>query len=388
MKQFIGPGGGASRSRTGTRSARRLMKRRRVCRADRMRPSPGGLRRFPGLSRSVRWKLRSLALALTYRLDQRLERLFDGLSDCRGGPTRFQRDAALIALLLQASTAAVASRLAPDARLQASGLLRVEQHGELQVLERVTALIRRDIPPEPDLYDQLLGKMTAEPLPWDAFAHLGQQAEVAVSVLRTALAGQEAGINILLYGPPGTGKTSFAAALAARIGANLRPVAETDEDEGEPKRSERLAGLRLAQCLAQSRNTVLLFDEAEDLFVGRSTLIGDLPSRVFIHRLLERMTVPVIWTANDIRRVRAGRAPPYDDVHGAEGAEPRHTDTAVATRWVEAEGVALSEPDAARLARLVPAAPAVAAHGATGDAACRRRRRDSSLDRGGGGAGG
>ena len=180
-----------------------------------------------------------LALALTYRLDQRLERLFDGLSDCRGGPTRFQRDAALIALLLQASTAAVASRLAPDARLQASGMLHVEQHGELQVLERVTALIRRDIPPEPDLYDQLLGKMAAEPLPWDAFVHLGQQAEVAVPVLRTALARREAGINILLYGPPGTGKTSFAATLAARIGANLRPIAETDENEGEPTRSER-----------------------------------------------------------------------------------------------------------------------------------------------------
>jgi ATPase family associated with various cellular activities (AAA) len=230
----------------------------------------------------------------------RIGRLFDHLSDCRGRPTRLQRDAALIALLLKASAAAVDSRLAPDAKLQASGLLHVERHGELQVLERVTALMRRDILPEADLYDQLLGKMTAEPLPWDAFAHLGRQAEVAASVLRAALVGHEIGVNILLYGPPGTGKSSFAAALAVQVGANLRPVVEADEDGGEPTRHERLAGLRLAQRLVASRNTLLLFDEAEDLFVGRSALPERTPPRVFIHRVLEQVTVPVIWTANDI----------------------------------------------------------------------------------------
>ena len=90
-------------------------------------------------------------------------------------------------------------------------------------------------------------------------------------MLRAALAGRESGVNILLYGPPGTGKTSFAATLAARVGARLRPVAEADEDGDEPHRHERLAGLRLAQRLAAPRNTLLLFDEAEDLFVSRST---------------------------------------------------------------------------------------------------------------------
>jgi hypothetical protein len=63
-----------------------------------------------------------------------------------------------------------------------------------------------------------------------------------------------------------------------------------------------LAGLRLAQRLVTPGDTLLLFDEAEDLFVSRNTS-DDEPStnsRVFMHRLLERMAVPVIWTANDI----------------------------------------------------------------------------------------
>ena len=78
--------------------------------------------------------------------------------------------------------------------------------------------------------------MTAEPLPWDAFAHLGQQAEVAASVLRAALVGHEIGVNILLYGPPGTGKTSLAATLAAQVGANLRPVAGRVPGRGVARR--------------------------------------------------------------------------------------------------------------------------------------------------------
>jgi transitional endoplasmic reticulum ATPase len=83
----------------------------------------------------------------------------------------------------------------------------------------------------------------------------------------------------------------------------LRPVAEADDEGGEPARHERLAGLRLAQRLAAPGNTLLLFDEAEDLFVRRGGGGFDEPvasSRVFMHRLLERMAVPAIWTANDI----------------------------------------------------------------------------------------
>jgi transitional endoplasmic reticulum ATPase len=302
-----------------------------------------------------------LNLALHYRLDQRVERLFDALSECRGGPTRLHRDAAQIALLLNAPTADVDTRLTPDARLQASGMLRLQSHGELEVLERLTALLRRDISPVADLYDQLLGTMTTEPLPWDAFAHLGREAEVAAAVLRAALTGEDSGVNILLYGLPGTGKTSFAATLAAQVGARLRPVAEADDDGDEPGRHERLAGLRLAQRLAASRNTLLLFDEAEDLFVSRSIAFDEpvVSSRVFIHRLLERMAVPVIWTANDISVL--GPTVLRRMTMCVELKVPNLiTRTRLWRQMGDEHGVPLPEADAARLARLVPAAPAVA----------------------------
>jgi transitional endoplasmic reticulum ATPase len=190
------------------------------------------LAKIAGMLELDRLETKILGLALQYKLDPRVARLLDAMSDCRGRPTRLQKDSELISLLLQVPAAAVDSRLHRDAKLQASGLLRLDRHGELQVLERLTSLMRCDVPPEADLYDQLLGTMTAVPLPWEAFAHLGREAEVAASVLHAGLARRERGINLLLYGPPGTGKTSFAAALAARIGVNLRPVLEADDDGG------------------------------------------------------------------------------------------------------------------------------------------------------------
>jgi hypothetical protein len=301
------------------------------------------------------------SLGLHYRLDKRVDRLFDAMSECRGGPSRFHRDAALIGMLLDAPPADVDARLAPEAKLQSSGLFRLERDGELEVLDRLVSLIRQDVPPAGDLYDQILGEPAPDALPWDAFAHLGQEAEVAASILRAALAGGETGVNILLYGPPGTGKTSFAATLAQQIGARLRPVAEVDDYGGEPSRFERLAGLRLAQRLAVGRGSLLLFDEAEDLFVAKSFMDGEpvASSRVFVHRLLERMTVPVIWTANDIRTL--GPAVLRRMTMCIELKVPNLlARTRLWRQMGAAEGVALAEPDAARLARLVPAAPAVA----------------------------
>ncbi len=302
-----------------------------------------------------------LMLALYYALDRRVERLVDDMCLCRGIQAALRRDTSLVGLLLRKPIPKVAVQLGVGAKLLATGLLHLDRDGDLTVPERLIALIRQDEAPEEDFYGQLLGRTEPEALSWSAFEHLGQEAEIAASVLRAALAQRERGVNILLYGPPGTGKTSFAATLAERVGARLRPVVEADEDGGEPTRFERLAGLRLAQRLSATGGSVLLFDEAEDLFIGRNADINErrATSRVFIHRLLERLGVPVIWTANDIHALG-----PAVLRRMTMCLELRVPDLATRTRlWRsmgEAEGVMLQETDAARLARLVPAAPAVA----------------------------
>jgi len=303
-----------------------------------------------------------LVMALYRDLGMRFTRLYEALYTRLGRCLHFQRDIDLLAKLLEAPPNAVDTRLMPDARLMTSGMLRMESEGRLVVLGRLSALIKYDIEPAADLYDQLLGPVTTEPLPWEAFEHLGPEAALAVSILRAAVDQGERGVNILLYGPPGTGKTSFAATLAAQAGMALRPVGESGEDGGEPDRQERLAGLRLAQCLAQSGRMLLLFDEAEDLFGAQPVLGGKQAgnSRVFMHRLLERMAVPMIWTANDIDAL--GPAVLRRMTMCLELKVPNLvTRTRLWRQMGEAEGVVLLQADAARLARLVPAVPAVAA---------------------------
>ena len=302
-----------------------------------------------------------LTLALHYVLDRRVEGLLDAMCECRGFPHRLGREPSVIGLLLRKPVAQIAVQLHGRAKLLTTGLLHIDRYGNLTVLDRLVELIRQEERPEVDCYGQLLGRTELQALSWSAFAHLGQEAEIAATVLQAAMVKRERGVNILLYGPPGTGKTSFAATLAERVCVRLRPVAEADEDGGEPSRFERLAGLRLAQRLSATGDTVLLFDEAEDLFVSRGW-DGDeqmATSRVFIHRLLERVEVPVIWTANNIHALG-----PAVLRRMTMCLELRVPDLATRTRlWRsmgEAEGVMLQETDAARLARLVPAAPAVA----------------------------
>ena len=81
-----------------------------------------------------------------------------------------------------------------------------------------------------------------------------------------ALKKDERGVNVLIHGPPGTGKTEFCKTLAERIGVTLFSVGESAAHGHEPSRAERLQELRLAErVLGATQNSVLLFDEMEDL---------------------------------------------------------------------------------------------------------------------------
>jgi len=127
-------------------------------------------------------------------------------------------------------------------------------------------------PPSRSL-DDILGKFFArvEPasVPWEDFEHLGAGRDFAFRLLSGALKRREKGVNILLHGVPGTGKTEFCKALAERLGASLHAVGEADDDGDEPSRSERLQQLRLGQrLLSDQGNSIILFDEMEDLFAG------------------------------------------------------------------------------------------------------------------------
>lgn len=301
-----------------------------------------------------------LQLAIDYACSSPCERLWDMFAEARNAQPIFWADARLIALMTGRDGAQIQRRLLPDSALLTSGVLKLHENNRLDVLDRMRRIALSPKRTEPR--SALLGPARAATLPIEAFRHLGVEVDQTLALLKGALAEGAAGIHVLLYGPPGTGKTELAASLAASLGIALHAVGEVDDSGGEPSRDERLAEYQLAQrLLAQAEPALLLFDEAEDLFAAADPFSGRVRngSRAFVHRLLEQGRAPVIWTANDLASF-----PPPVLRRMACCLEIRVPPEPVRRRlWSEAaaeEKVALPEAEAARLARTLPVAPALA----------------------------
>ncbi len=126
------------------------------------------------------------------------------------------------------------------------------------------------------------------------FQHVENELNFLIKILTKCFEKKELGVNIMLYGPPGTGKTEFSKVLCKELKADLYMLSENADDL---KNKSRLTELRLAQSLTKDdKNTVLLLDEAEDVFYG-----SDTASKMYVNRALEKNQTPVIWISNNIR---------------------------------------------------------------------------------------
>jgi len=140
------------------------------------------------------------------------------------------------------------------------------------------------------------------------YDHLQNDLEVLQPYLATALAEKQTGVNILIYGPPGVGKTQFAKLLAQTLNASLYEVLCADQEGNALRGSARFAACNLSQkLLSKNQASLLLFDEAEDVFPSRHSFFFDEDDedqfsgqgdKAWINRQLENNPVPVIWISN------------------------------------------------------------------------------------------
>ena len=161
-------------------------------------------------------------------------------------------------------------------------------------LEAMAAMVLNPLPPS----------QATVPLAWP---HLAERGALLTALLGNALRLQERGINVLLYGAPGTGKTEYAAHLLKAVGANGYAIADQgDDDDDDSSHSQRLASLSLSQRFAPTGASVLVLDEAEDVFQQDynnplARLFSPKDSKKsWMNKLLEDNAKPVIWISNQI----------------------------------------------------------------------------------------
>jgi len=223
-----------------------------------------------------------------------------------------------VSIMLELKKEELYQILSYDSVLFKVGLLEFHETGSSRISDKFSVLpglvdemfLPHKKPEE--IFQNYLQKVQETKFTKEDFSHI-EKFEIFISYLKNALKNQEKGINILLYGPPGTGKTEFAKVLAKEAGAKLYEVAITNK-KGEPfEEKERFSCYRLAQfLLKRKKNTLLLFDEVDDILDANSRVVsslisgnnkkGDAINKAWINRVLEKNEVPTIWIANSISK--------------------------------------------------------------------------------------
>lgn len=163
---------------------------------------------------------------------------------------------------------------------------------------------------EQDFLAALFRRSPAATLTKNDFPHAEKEFALARDYLEAARKSDSHGVNILIYGQPGTGKTEMARAVCDELGLNLYETPIEDEDSDPMSGDERIRSCMLAQCLLARRgDTVLLFDEIEDVFpesfrgpalffFGGLQDGKDNGKKAWTNHLLENNPIPTFWISN------------------------------------------------------------------------------------------
>ncbi len=145
------------------------------------------------------------------------------------------------------------------------------------------------------------------------FNHLGHDLEMLLRHANRSMEQKRTGVNYLLYGAPGTGKTELSRVVADELRLPLHEIVVADDDGDFIGAGQRTSAFKSAQTYLRFSESLIVFDEADeilgarpsflDLLMGSSFSHSSHISKAWINRTLEENPVPAIWISNEIEGV-------------------------------------------------------------------------------------
>jgi transitional endoplasmic reticulum ATPase len=148
-------------------------------------------------------------------------------------------------------------------------------------------------------------KSSISTLDIDDFKHIKKDINTLIPYLKHTIKNKISGVNILLYGIPGTGKTELSKLIAKIIKVKLYEISYANLEDEPIDGHKRLKAYRVAQALFSQKKSILLYDEAEDIFESSSSFFGNKrqKDKAWLNKILENNIVPTIWITNNINSV-------------------------------------------------------------------------------------
>jgi len=122
------------------------------------------------------------------------------------------------------------------------------------------------------------------------------------SILNKLSYKPESSTHLLLYGPPGTGKTSYAYGIAKKLGLTAYQL---DVQGKESPSSRRAAITASVNMISETDNALLIADDFDSILNTKNSwsLSGETPDKPWIHDILEKPGIRMIWTVNSVENI-------------------------------------------------------------------------------------
>lgn len=217
----------------------------------------------------------------------------------------------VISVLLNIDEKEVKKSLSFSGRLCRSGLLTVDRRGVNELRHRLDMISNNfseliaETESDPMIFlKDVIIKSEPAKLSLDDYPHIVSEISVLKPYLKKSVSTASPGVNIFIHGMPGTGKSQLAKVIAKEVGCELFEVSSEDEDGDPIDGSRRLRSYQISQSFVHKHNSLILFDEVEDVFSDGNDLFGVKSTaqkrKAWMNRMLEVNSVPTLWLSNSL----------------------------------------------------------------------------------------